>query len=482
MSKQYPHDTAHGSRRALLKAGVAVGAIGGLGMLAELAKVPVELAATPANLSPALPAGKANAITWQNWSGIQSCHPLGINSPANESAIADLFKQSSGTIRCVGAGHSFVPLVPTDGTIVSLDKMSGIIDRHDHLVRVQAGTRLAQLARELDGIGLAMHNQPDIDAQSFAGAISTATHGTGKELPALHAKVQALRLLTPTGEILTCDANTNADLLQAARVSLGSLGVITEVTLEAVPAYYLQRKVWLRPVDDMLAMAHDLANQHRHFEFYYLPFTGYAAAITHNIVNDEKIVRPESGDEAMLHDLRQLRDWMGRFPDLRRWLAKKLIDPQQVELAQDKSWKLLSTSRPTKFNESECHVPQEHGINCVREVIQKLEQRHDVFFPLEFRFVKADDAWLSPFYQRETCSIAVHAAAGEAYQYLVQDIAPIFRKYQGRPHWGKLHAHQAADLSNLYPRWKDFLAIREHCDPHGRMLNPHLRQVFGVSA
>ena len=481
MSKPNQDEAPQPSRRSVLKAGVAigaVGAVGGLGVLAELTKVPVELATPPT----ALPPTTIATTSWHNWSGIEVCQPRAINSPANEKAIAELFQQSSGTIRCVGAGHSFMPLVPTDGIIVSLDKMSGIIDHQEHLVRLQAGTRLAQLARELESIGLAMHNQPDIDAQSFAGAISTATHGTGKYLPALHANVQALRLLTPDGETLICDGNKNVDLLKAARVSLGSLGVITEVTLEAVPAYRLQRKVWLKPVDEMLTIAYDLASQHRHFEFYYLPFTGYAAAITHDIAPDDKTLRPESGDEAMLHDLRQLRDWMGRFPDLRRWVAKKLIDPNQVELAQDQSWKLLSTSRPTKFNESECHVPQEHGVECVREVIHKLEQRHDVFFPLEFRFVKADDAWLSPFYQRESCSIAIHAAAGEAYQYLVQDIAPIFRRYQGRPHWGKLHAHQSVDFSSLYPRWKDFLAVREHCEPHGRMLNAHLRQVFGVSA
>jgi FAD-linked oxidoreductase len=463
------------NRRRLLKAGAAIGVAGGLGVLAELVKVPVELSLP--NASPSA----ANGMHWSNWSGIQQCNPAALASPADENALAALLRSASGSVRCVGAGHSFMPLVPTDGSIVSLDKMSGLISHQDNLVRFKAGTRLAQLARELDALGLAMHNQPDIDAQSFAGAISTATHGTGKELPALHAKVQALRIVQPSGEIVEYDQR-QPDMLQAARVSLGSLGVISEVVLEAQPAYRLRRKVWLQPIDEMLESAAALAQAHRHFEFYYLPFTGYAAAITHDIADDTQTLRPDSGDEAMLSDLRKLRDWLGRFPDLRRWVAKKLIDPAQTELAQDQSWRLLSTSRPTKFNESECHVPQEQGIACVREVIQKLEQRHDVFFPLEFRFVQADDAWLSPFYQRASCSIAIHAAAGEAYQYLVSDIAPVFRKYQGRPHWGKLHAHQASDLATLYPRWKDFLEIRRQCDPQGRMLNPHLRQLFGVSA
>lgn len=224
-----------------------------------------------------------------------------------------------------------------------------------------------------------------------------------------------------------------------------------------------------------------LAQQHRNFEFYYLPFTGYAAAITHDIYTGTEVIHPETADEEALRDLRHLRDWLGRFPDLRRWVAKKVIDPKQTELAQDRSWKLLSTHRPSKFNETEFHVPRALGLACVREVIQVLERRNEAFFPMEFRFTKADDAWLSPFYQRDSCSIAVHAAVGEPYDYLVSEIAPVFRKFQGRPHWGKLHAHSAADLAALYPRWKDFLAVRAQLDPTGRMLNPHLRSLFGIT-
>ncbi|MEW9898745.1 D-arabinono-1,4-lactone oxidase [Chitinivorax sp. PXF-14] len=426
----------------------------------------------------------AGTLSWRNWSGSQACRPQALDTPADEAEIARLLRDTTGSLRCVGAGHSFTPLVPTEGRLLSLDRLAGVTahDKTALTATVRAGTRLSQLSRQLDGLGLALRNLPDIDSQSLAGAISTATHGTGAALPALHADVTALRLVTPRGEVLDCHAGTRPELLAAARVSLGSLGVITEATLKVVPAYHLHRTVWLKPVDEMLAAAHDLARQHRHFEFYYLPFTGYAAAICNDLSDSDSVLRPPSADEDMLHSLRQLRDYLGRFPDLRRWVAQKLIDPQQTEEARDRSFKLLSTSRPTKFNESECHVPREAGIACVREVIRKLEQRNEVFFPLEFRFVKADDAWLSPFYQRDSCSIAVHAAAGEPYDYLVGEIAPIFRKYEGRPHWGKLHGHTAVDFARLYPHWRDFLELRRQLDPQGRMLNAHLRSVFGISA
>lgn len=464
------------SRRQVLKAGAAALA----GGAAAIAGLPAAGQQAAGGDKPLLSAGK---VAWRNWSGNNSCLAQGLETPADEAAVADLMRNATGRVRCVGAGHSFTALVPTDGKIISLDRISGLLSHDKAALKatVLGGTRLAQLCRQLDAVGLAMNNLPDIDAQTFAGAMSTATHGTGRLLPAVHAELDALRLVTPAGEVLECSRSYRPELLSAAQVSLGSLGVITQATTNVVPAFNLHRKVWLKPVEELLAMTPDLSRQHRHFEFYYLPFTGYAAAIAHDAYAGSDVVHPQSGDEKMLHDLRQLRDWVGRYPDLRRWVAKKMIDPAMHEEARDRSWKLLASPRPTKFNESECHVPSELGIACVRDVIRKLEQRNDVFFPMEFRFVKADDAWLSPFYQRDSCSIAVHAADGEPYDYLVSEIAPIFRKYNGRPHWGKLHGHNAADFPALYPRWKDFLEVRQQLDPQGRMLNAHVAKIFGVS-
>lgn len=468
----------HLSRRATLQAAACATLAHALPLqAADSATPPVAITPTPT------PTTAAHSITWRNWSGSASGRAQALQTPATVAELQGLLRGGTGPLRCVGAGHSFTPLVPTEGNIVSLDRISGL-NGHDAAQQTAtcwAGTRLAQLSRQLDQVGLALRNLPDIDVQSLAGAIGTGTHGTGAQLPALHADLTALQLVRPDGELLECSPSRRSDLFAAAQVSLGSLGVITQATLRVVPAYKLQRKVWLQPVEDLLLAAPKLAQTHRHFEFYYLPFTGYAAGIAHDLYHGSAVERPESGDEDMLRDLRRLRDWLERFPDLRRWVARKLIDPNQTETARDRSYLLLSTQRPTKFNETECHVPREAGIACVREVIQVLERRNEVFFPLEFRFVQADDAWLSPFHRRDSCSVAVHAAAGEPYDYLVRELGPVFRKYQGRPHWGKLHGHTARDLAGLYPRWKDFLEVRAQMDPTGRMLNPHLRSVFGLT-
>ena len=462
------------SRRAALRAGAAA-TLAGLGHALAPAQAETPQAGAPGGAP----------VRWRNWSGLQQCQPQRLFVPANEAELAQALRDAppAPALRCVGAGHSFTPLVPADQWLVSLDRLSGVArSAAPDVALIQGGTRLAVASRQLDALGLALPNLPDVDVQSYAGAISTATHGTGRELPALHAQVQALRLVTARGEVLECSSTRNPELLAAARVSLGSRGVITQASVRVVPAYDLHRRVWLEPAQQLLERAAELAQRHRNFEFYYLPFTGYAAGITHDVDTSGQVLSPPSADEDVLRDLRRLRDALGFAPALRRRVAGWLIDAQQTEEARNRAWRLLSTQRPTRFNETEYHVPGEAGVACVREVIAQLERRNEVYFPLEFRFVAADDAWLSPFYQRASCSIAVHAAAGEAHDYLLSEIGPILRKHGGRPHWGKLHDLGARELAALYPRFKDFQALRQELDPQGRLLNAHLRRVFGVAA
>lgn len=426
-------------------------------------------------------AALAGARRWQNWSGLQQATPAHWATPANEAEVQQLMRRTTGNIRPAGSGHSFTALVPTSTTLVSIDRLASVvhIDRKAMTVTAQAGMRIGALARALDAQGLALRNQPDVDVQTLAGAIATGTHGTGAQLPALHDDVVAMRLVRPDGEMVEISADRDPDLMAAARVALGSLGVVTQLTLRVVPAFDLARQVWVQPLDSLLDDAPRLAAQHRHFEFYVLPHTGYAAGIRHDVYTGHDRMLPKSADENVLHDLKMLRDWLGRFPKLRRWAAQQAIDPNLTEQARHRSFRLLSSVRPTRFQETEWHLPRERGLACLKEVVAKLESRNEVFFPLEFRFIRRDTAWLSPFHARDCCSIAVHTAVDEAWQYLIDDFTPIFRAHQGRPHWGKLHPLKEADLVQLYPRWADFQAVRRRFDPQGRLLNAHLRQVFG---
>ena len=477
MPAHHPTPATVTRRRAVATSASAVVA----GLLAQ----PLMMGAASAQGASATsaPPAVASPPPWQNWSGVQRAQPSARPMPASEAELAALLKRSSGEVRVAGAGHSFTALVPTPGTLVSLDKLSGIvrIDKAAMTATVHAGTRLGTLARALDAEGLALPNLPDIDAQTLAGAIATGTHGTGAQLPAVHDGVVGARLVRSDGQVVELAGPRDADALAAVRVSLGSLGVVSQLTLRVVPAFNLRRKVWLQPIDDLLRDAPALAAKHRHFEMFVLPFTGYAAGVMHEVYEGNDMLLPSSAEDTMLADLRRLRDWLGRFSALRTWAAQRFIDPQQTEEARERAHRLLSTVRSSRFNETEWHVPAENGIACLRQVIDAIHQHNEAFYPIEFRWVRGDIAWLSPFHGRDSCSIALHAAAGESYDYLVQIGARICQAHGGRPHWGKMHPLAAAQLAPLYPRWRDFLALRQAFDPQGRMLNAHLRSLFGIA-
>jgi FAD-linked oxidoreductase len=420
-------------------------------------------------------------LLWRNWSGIQSSYPASRAAPANEDELATVLKAAPGPIRPVGAGHSFMPLVPTAGTLLSLDRMSGMTE-HDPLAltaKVRAGTRLGELGPALAAIGQEMPNLPDINKQSVGGALGTATHGTGRGLKAIHGEVLGLRLMTAAGEILDCSADQHPEIFNAARVNLGAFGVITEVTLQNRALTRVHKHVEIRDYRQTCDDWPRLKAAHRNVEFYAIPFTGKAAVITADETNAPQKPRGPDTDAAATMELKSLRDTLGWAPPLRRFVAQKLIADIQPQDMVDEGWKLLSNDRPIRFNEMEFHLPEDAQIAVLKEVVATIEaHRSDVFFPIEVRAIEADDAWLSPFYQRPSGSVAVHAYYKDDYGFLFELIEPIFRRHEGRPHWGKLNSLTAADFPSLYPRWKDAMQVRASLDPGGRFLNAYLRKAL----
>ena len=189
---------------------------------------------------------------------------------------------------------------------------------------------------------------------------------------------------------------------------------------------------------------------------------------------------PET-DSQFLELLKQLRNLFGFSSSIRKWAAHLLLASTKAEEAVDEGWKLLSTERPVRFNEMEFHLPAESQLAALREVVQTIERsRPDIFFPIEARRIAADDAWLSPFQGGPRGSIAVHTYYKDEYEFLFQLIEPIFRRHGGRPHWGKLNSLKGSDFASLYPRWKDFIALRQSLDPEGRLLNDYLKEIFAA--
>ncbi|WP_180005047.1 MULTISPECIES: D-arabinono-1,4-lactone oxidase [unclassified Acinetobacter] len=418
-------------------------------------------------------------IAWENWSGAQKSIPKSFIQPKNLEQLMEVV-QSQPKIRMVGAGHSFSPLAKITDTLVSLDHLKGILDIDAERCQstVQAGTRLFDLGEKLASFDQALINQGDIDRQSLAGAIATGTHGTGLELPCLSALVKGFELLTAQGELLQCSAEQNSEIFQAGRVSLGSLGVLTHVQLQNRPMYKLKEQTRLCPLNDVMQNMQQWQYEHRHIEFW--AFSHADQVILKTLDETEDNLQPRK--EQWLDDdvlLKLCAELTRIFPPLNPWLQKLLGVFVKPSINVDWSSRIFPSARSTKFNEMEYQIPLQHGMNCLEEILHTL-RRHKVpmFFPLEYRLVRGDDIWLSPFYQQDSASISVHQFYKQDYQVIFKLVEPIFLKYGGRPHWGKLHSLNARQLQNVYPKWQDFLNIRQELDPQQKWLSPELQQLL----
>ncbi|WP_151823916.1 D-arabinono-1,4-lactone oxidase [Acinetobacter bereziniae] len=420
-----------------------------------------------------------NQQKWNNWSGFQQSQPEHILKPSSIDELKNIV-QNHHKIRVVGAGHSFTPLVCTDATLLSLDHFSGVENVNTALTQanIWSGTRLFNLDQYLEPIQQSLMQQGDIDQQSLAGAVSTGTHGTGLNLHCISAYVEAFELLTASGDILTCSRQDNPNIFEAGRVSLGSLGILTKITMQNKPRYKLKEHVRLCSVKEFFENIDLWKTQHRHIECF--AFSHADQLILKTLDTTDEDIQPRKlswpSEDALLTICCSLTK---SFPALNPKLQKLLGVFVKPTTFVDWSSQIFPTPRETKFNEMEYQIPIESGMECLEAVLTVLKHaKAQTFFPVEFRFVKGDDIWLSPFYQQDSISISVHQYHKQAPNQLFDEIEPIFQHYRGRPHWGKMHNMGASQLQALYPKWDDFMQLRAQLDPTQKFLNPYLEKLF----
>ncbi len=427
---------------------------------------------------------------WVNWAGDQTCRPAEIVRPSSREELAEAISRAASAgrrISVAGAGHSFTETAMTDGTLVRIEALKGIIDadRESGLVKVGAGTVLADLNGELAGLGLAMENLGDIDRQTIAGAISTGTHGTGARLRNISAQVVGLELVLADGSVRQLSAATHPGLLRAARVGVGALGAIAAVTLRCVPAFTLERVDTPRPREQVLASFQEGADANDHFELFTFPYADSALVLERN--RTEVPARPRGRAGAYLNDV-VLENWAlgalsatGRrfpaaIPSLSR-LAGRLASGGRTV---DRSDRVFANERRVRFTEMEYGVPREDGPEAVRRVIEWVRSnRYPVFFPIEMRVAAGDDALLSPSHERDTAYIAVHQYRGMEWRPYFEAVEEIMDSYGGRPHWGKRHFQTAATLAPRYPAWEEFQRARDELDPTRAFTNQYAERVLG---
>jgi FAD-linked oxidoreductase len=368
---------------------------------------------------------------------------------------------------------------------VSLARAQGVeaLDRERMEASVLGGTRLSVLGQALFDQGVAMENLGDIDAQTLAGAIATGTHGTGRGLGSLSTQVAGLTLVTASGEVVDCDDNHEADVLQAARVSLGALGIVWRIRLSVLPAYRLRYVRRGLDLDDCLARLPELL-AHRHFELYWFPHT---RRVDCKIMDATEEAASPEGPGRWLNDVVLENGAFGMLSEACRLVPALTVPVSRLcaRLASEgtrvgASHRVFATPRLVRFLEMEYAIPADHAAGCLSEIRRYVEQeRIRVHFPVELRFVKGDDVWLSPAFGRDSAYIAVHQYRGMPYAEYFEGVEAIFRNHGGRPHWGKLHTRSASDLAALYPLWGRFHEVRRRLDPAGVFFNDYLRRLFG---
>jgi FAD/FMN-containing dehydrogenase len=438
----------------------------------------------PAVQSPPLPECRGGYL-FQNWAETISCRPSSYCQPRTVGEVVDLVKkaaQSGKTVRTVGAGHSWSPLVLTSDVLVNLDNLQAVVDVDGDRQRatVQAGIRLKNLIPALRAHGLGMANLGSVTEQSIAGAVGTGTHGTGLPFGSLSTQVVGMKIVSGTGDIVAVEGG---DRLRAARIGLGALGVVTEVTLQCVPDHELEYAAYWCDFDEVVGNLETLVRENERLRLWWLVWT--LGCRRHVIVTTMNRPGTPAG-------------WLGRFPGLDKGGRSPL--PMETEA--------LFKKRPGKgepacfrfqrhtapYNEvlnvpllRVLHRECEYAVPLARmgdalRACQAFFDDHDVrlLMPVEVRFVKSDDVLLSPSLGRDVGYIGVSVRDREKPTEVFAGFEQRMRRLDGRPHWGKFFTLDARQAKELYPDTYDtFNAIRKELDPRGVFVNDPIRQLFG---
>ncbi len=432
----------------------------------------------------------ATARLWRNWGRSESSHPAFVARTSTVDDVVEAVAFARGrslSIKPVGAGHSFTSIAATDGLQIDLSALDGLRAVNGNQVTLGAGTNLYQVPALLETHGLALANMGDIDRQTISGATSTGTHGTGVAFGGLATQIRAVTMVTASGELLRVSETENAELLPAVSLGLGALGVIVDLTIECVPAFLLHA---IERPENVQLVLEEFASRvagSDHFEFYVWPHTDVALTKTNTRLPIDAQrhplgrVRHWLDDDFVANDVLAATLNLGRaFPKLIPRINRLAVNITGDREFTDLSHKVFVSPRTTRFREMEYAIPLEHVPEAVTRLRAMIDAKGwNISFPIEVRAAAADDNWLSTANGRASGYIAVHRYFREDPTEYFRAIEILMREYGGRPHWGKMHYQDAASLREVYPRFDDFLAVRDRLDPDRVFANDYLGRVLG---
>ncbi|MBE7323138.1 FAD-binding protein [Nocardioides sp. Y6] len=431
--------------------------------------------------------------TWSNWSGLETAVARRTEEPRDTAGVVAAVERArteGSTVKMVGSGHSFTPIAAPEHTMLRPDSLAGLlrVDREAMTVTARSGTRLKHLNALLASAGLSLHNMGDIAEQTLAGAVSTGTHGSGGTAAGLAAQLDGFTMVTGTGEVVHADRTQNPDLFDLGRVGLGALGVLTDVTFRVEPLFCLRAEERPASWSELLDTFDDLTREHHHVDVHWFPHTDGALLKANTRVTDPpELADPPSAlrswwdDDFISNTVFGAVSWLGsRRPELVpkiNGFATQALSPRSYT---DVAHRVFVSPRRVVFREMEYALPREVGLAALREV-RRLIDASDwrIGFPVEVRTAPADDVALSTAHERDSLYLAFHVHRDADHRAFFAGVEAVMRAHGGRPHWGKLHTLAADDLRELYPRFDDFLALRDRLDPDRVLANPYLRRVLG---
>jgi L-gulono-1,4-lactone dehydrogenase len=450
----------------------------------------------------AAPAQAPAPAQWRNWAGNVAARPRRVSSPRSAEQVADEVARAASdglTVKMTGSGHSFTPVAVTDGVMLRPGGLSSIrsVDARAGLVTVEAGCPLLKLNAELLSRGLALANMGDIQVQTVAGAVQTGTHGTGRDVGGMAAQVAGLEMVLADGTIVSCSADSPAGgaagpggtgpggLFDAARVGLGALGVLTAVTFRVVPAFLLEAREEPMRWSEVISRLDELTSENEHFEFYWFPHS------------EGCLTKRNNTSAGPSQPLRAWRHWLDdeflsntvfgatcrlghHVPGVIKAVNAMAGKALGSRTYTDAAYRVFTSPRRVRFKEQEYAIPRAALAGVLGE-IRALFDRRDwrISFPIEVRVAPQDDLWLSTAYGRDSAYIAIHIFRASPHEEYFQAVEDLMTAVGGRPHWGKMHTRDAGYLRGAYPRFADFVALRDRLDPERRFGNAYLERVLG---
>ena len=437
--------------------------------------------------------------TWVNWSGSVTAQPDTIAYPTSEKELINLVnnaRKDNSKVKVIGSGHSCSPIgVTNSGTFVVLNRYNAILDfdSEQNTITVEAGCSLQKIADYLERNDRALANTGTIVDQTISGAMSTGTHGSGIRLGSIDQQIIAFTLVTADGRIREFKRSDSDSYFQAAVVSMGTLGIISTVTLQCVSNYNLEVRAEGISFDTMLTKL-PLAQQEENLRFWWVPHTDkvqfWSAKKTNQPVQQQDGFISWFNNMLIGNHLHEFGLWLTSFfPQSIPWLNQLMYSLSFDKKIHHTGKYLDVLTLPIKVKQyvMEYAIPIEDTATVLKEIKHTLGREElYVHMPIEVRFAPKNENWLSMAYGRDTCYIGIitYKPYGKEIPHTeyFHKIHQVFAKYEGRPHWAKVNFYRDQDFARLYPRWEEFKKLKEQLDPQHMFTNAYMANLMNFSA